>query len=392
MVKIFNLKNPVNLFFGEGSINVIAEEASGLGKKALIVTGKSSARKYGMLKKTMDKLEDAGIESVAFEKVSPNPLSTTVEEGVNTVKKENCDIIVGLGGGSAMDTAKAIALVAVNEGKITDYQPGGKYADSKPKEALPIIAITTTAGTGSEINQFAVITNAETREKPGIGFEVIYPDIGIVDPELMLSLPKEITTDTGVDVLFHALEAYLGKGANYYSDLIASEAIKLTVNNLSKVIENGNNLEARKKMAWANTLAGKAIDIAGTLAIHGAGHPLGGHFNLTHAQTLAVLGVSYLKQNYEYNIEKYASLTELLGYGEEGLNSKELAAKAPASLEKFLASVNRNIRISDLVEELSDEKIDQLTEDTFKTMLGTIENNPRELTKEDIRKLYKASL
>jgi alcohol dehydrogenase len=392
MVEIFNLKNPVNLFFGEGAINVISKEAVGLGKKALIVTGKSSARKYGMLKKTIDNLEEAGIESIAFEKVSPNPLSTTVEEGVNIVKKENCDLIVGLGGGSAMDTAKAIALVAVNKGTITDYQPGGKYENSKPKEALPIIAITTTAGTGSEINQFAVITNAETREKPGIGFEVIYPDIGIVDPELMLTLPKEITTDTGVDVLFHALEAYLGKGANYYSDLIASEAIKLTVENLSAVIENGNDMEARKKMAWANTLAGKAIDIAGTLAIHGAGHPLGGHFDLTHAQTLAVLGASYLEQNYEYNLEKYASLTKLLGYEKEDLTTQELAAKASEALEKFLESVNRNIKISDLIGELSDKKIEELTEDTFKTMLGTIENNPKELTKEDIKKLYKESL
>jgi alcohol dehydrogenase len=392
MFTIFNLKNPVNLFFGEGSLSVLREESKGLGNKALIVTGKNSARRYGMLDDTINELKKAGIESIPFEEVTPNPLSTTVEKGVNVVINENCDIIVGLGGGSAMDTAKAIALTAVNEGSIVDYQPGGKYADSSPEKALPIIAITTTAGTGSEINQFAVITNAETNEKPGIGFEVIYPDIGIVDPELMLTLPKEITTDTGVDVLFHALEAYLGKGANYYSDLIASEAIKLTVENLSTVIDNGNNLEARKKMAWANTLAGKAIDIAGTLAIHGAGHPLGGHFNLTHAQTLAVLGVNYLKQNYKYNIEKYASLTKLLGFGEEGLNSKELAAKAPASLEKFLESVNRNLKISDLVESLTDEKIEELTEDTFKTMLGTIENNPKKLTKEDIIKLYKSSL
>lgn len=391
MVIIFNLNNPVNLFFGENSLSVLGDEAKDLGTKALIVTGQNSARKYGMLDDTIAELKRAGIESIPFEEVTPNPLSTMVAKGVKIAKDEGCDLVVGLGGGSAMDTAKAIALTAVNKGTIVDYQPGGKFAESNPEKALPIIAITTTAGTGSEINQFSVITNAKTKEKPGIGFELMYPNLSIVDPKLMLSLPKEITTDTGVDVLFHAMEAYLGKGANYYSDLIASEAIRITVDNLAAVIKDGQNMEARKKMAWANTLAGKAIDIAGTLAIHGAGHPLGGHFDLTHAQTLAVLGVSYLQHNYKYNIEKYVSLTRLLGNQEKGLSQEELAAKAPKELEKFLASVNRNIKISDLVD-LSEEEIDQLTEDTFKTMMGTIENNPKELNKEDIKELYRTSI
>lgn len=390
MISIFSLKNPVDLHFGAGAVKNLSN--CKIGKKALIVTGRSSARKHGILDKVVNNLRKAGISSIPFEEVIPNPLSTTVSKGVEIAKENGCDIIVGLGGGSAMDTAKAIALMAVNPGEITDYQPGGKYADDdEPEKCLPIIAITTTAGTGSEINRYLVISNVETNEKPGIGFEVTYPTIAIVDPQLMLTVPANITTDTGVDVLFHALEAFVGKDANMYTDLIAGEAIKLTINNLKPVINNGQDLEARGKIAWANTLAGLAIDIAGTVAIHGAGHPLSGRYNLTHAQTLAVLGVSYLKNNYHANPEKFAQLTDLLGYKTEGLTINEKAAKSPEALKAFLSTVKRDFRISDLVD-LTDLEIETLSKDAFKTMAGAIENNPRNLTLDDIKKLYTDSL
>lgn len=391
MINIFTLNTPVKLIFGSGSLEKLGEAASGLGTKALIVTGKTSARKYGILQKTGELLAQSKIESIPFEEVTPNPLSTTVNKGVEVAKKEGCDLIVGIGGGSAMDTAKAIAICAVNKGEITDYQPGGKYEDQPPEKTLPVIEITTTAGTGSEYNRFLVITNAETNEKPGIGFESTYPALSIVDPELMKTVPADVTTDTGVDVLFHALEAYLGNDANMYTDMIAAEAIRLTVANLKTAIDDGENMEARTKMAWANTLAGQAIDIAGTVPIHGAGHPLSGHFNLTHGQTLSALGVTYLEHNHQANPEKFASLSKLLGYEGEGLSTEELAAKSPEALKNFLQSVGRDFKIGDMVE-LDDAKIKELARDTFKTMMGTIENNPRPLEVEDIERLYRDSL
>ena len=290
-----------------------------------------------------------------------------------------------------MDTAKAIALCAVNEGLITDYQPAGRFAGQSPYQTLPVIAITTTAGTGSEYNRYLVITNEKTNEKPGIGFNCTYPAVGIVDPELMLTLPEGITTDTGVDVLFHALEAFLAKDANMYTDLIATEAIRLTVKYLPIVIKEGADIEARTKLAWANTLAGQAIDIAGTVAIHGAGHPLSGHYNLTHAQTLAALGVTYLRHNNLANPAKFAALAELLGYDGEGLSVEELAAKSPEALQKFLYKVDRDVKIGQLAD-ISEDKIKRLAVDSLKTMEGAILNNPRPLTIEDIEKLYRESI
>lgn len=388
---MFTLSNPVKLFFGKGSFEKLGEAVDGLGTKALIVTGRSSARKHGFLQKAIELLAEKDIEAIPFEKVTPNPLSTTVDEGVKVIKEKRCDLVIGLGGGSAMDTAKAIAICAVNEGKITDYQPGGKYADKEPEETLPIVAVTTTAGTGSEYNRYLVITNVETKEKPGIGFSSTYPTVSIVDPELMVTIPADITADTGVDVLFHALEAYLSRESNRYSDLIAKEAIKLTVENLEAAIKDGKNIEARTKMAWANTLAGQAIDIAGTVAIHAAGHPLSGHYDLTHGKTLAALGVTYLEQNYQANPEKFASLAKLLGYQGDNLSIEELASKSPEALRNFLQKINRNLRINDLVK-INEEDIKKLASDTFKTMQGAVLNNPRPLNTDDIENLYRESL
>lgn len=388
---MFTLNNPVKLVFGEDSLDELPEVATDIGKKALIVTGRSSARKYGILQKTSDLLSESGIESIPFEKVIPNPLSTTVEEGVEIVKKENCDLVVGLGGGSAMDTAKAIGLSAVNDGNITDYQPGGKYEEQEPEKSLPVITITTTAGTGSEFNRYLVITNVETDEKPGIGFECTYPEVSIVDPGLMVTVPEEITTDTGVDVLFHAIEAFVSKGSTMYSDMLAKEAIKLVVNNLETTISNGDNIEGRTKMAWANTLAGRAIDIAGTVAIHSSAHPLSGHYNLTHGQTLAALGVTYLQQNYKADPEKFAMVAKLLGYSKTDLSTTELAAKSPQALKNFLQKVDRDIQLEDLVD-IDSEEIKKLAEDTVRTMEGGLLNNPRELNVNDVEELYREAL
>lgn len=388
---MFQLSNPVSLYFGSGSFEKLGQSVIGLGSKALIVTGKTSARKHGILQKAIDLLADNDIECVAFERVTPNPASLTVDEGVRIAREQGCGFVIGIGGGSAMDTAKAIAVCAVNEGRITDYQPGGKYADKPPEKALPIVTVTTTAGTGSEYNRYLVITNVDTNEKPGIGFNCTYPTVSIVDPQLMLTLPKDITIDTGVDVLFHALEAFVGKDANMYTDLIASEAIQLTVNYLETAIKDGKNIEARSKMAWANTLAGQAIDIAGTVAIHAAGHPLSGHFDLTHAQTLAALGVTYLRQNYQANPEKFAILTKLLGYKGEEFTIEELAEKAPQALKDFLQRVNRDVSITELAD-VRETDIKKLTEDTFKTMEGAVLNNPRPLNTKDIENLYRESL
>lgn len=386
----FHFRNPVSLYFGPGAVGKVGEVAAARGKKALVVTGTRSARETGLLQRVVDLLEKSGVQSITFEKVTPNPLSSTVDEGVEIAKAEKCDLVVGIGGGSPVDTAKAIALCVANGGRITDYQPGGSLAGTNPKQALPVVAIATTAGTGTEIDRYLVITDAETHEKPGIGFDATYPAAGIVDPELMVTAPPDVTTDTGLDVLYHALEAYLSKEAHPFSDLLAAEAIRLVVGNLERAIANGSDLEARTNMAWASTLAGWAIDLAGTVAIHGAAHPISGRLGATHGKSLAALAVPYLTNNYQANPPRFAAVTRLLGYEGESLSTEELAANSADALKGFQRKVGRDITIGSLG--VTPEMIPQLVEDAFKTMSGALNNNPRPLARADVEKLYTDSL
>lgn len=386
----FELKNPVKLHFGAGTVAKVGQEAAALGRKALVVTGTGSARRTGLLQRVTDLLEASGVQCVTFEKATPNPLSTTVDEGVALAKAEGCEVVVGVGGGSPVDAAKAIALCAKSGGRITDYQPGGRLADTTPTASLPVVAIVTTAGTGTEIDRYLVITNAETQEKPGIGFDCTYPAVGIVDPELMLSVPPDVTADTGLDILYHALEAYVSTGAHPFSDLLAAEAISLVVGNLEAAIAHGQDLTARTNLAWASTLAGWAIDLAGTVAIHGAAHPVSGRLGATHGQSLAALAVAYLRLNHQANPARFAALARLLGAREEGLTEAELAGRAAATLRDFQRRVGRDLNLSSLG--VTREMIPQLVDDAFKTMKGALDNNPRLLARADVERLYVEAL
>lgn len=217
----FNYNLPVNLIFGIGKVEELGKETGKYGKKALIVTGRSSTKKSGLLDKAVNLLKEANVESVIFDKVSQNPLTTTAYEGVDLAKKENCDVIVGLGGGSIMDAAKAIAFIALNEGDISDYIFGIK----KSEKALPIILVPTTCGTGSEGNGFAVLTNPENNDKKSLRCNAIVAKASIIDPNLMTTMPKHILASVGFDALCHSMEAYLSKSCstiNYNESIICN--------------------------------------------------------------------------------------------------------------------------------------------------------------------------
>lgn len=411
---MFNLKNPVDLIFGAGSLNQLGTKAVKFGHKALIVSGPtgntpggsaqgdsaqggSANWKAGTLNRVLKLLAEAGIEGIVFDQVTPNPLASTVTAGAKLAVDSGCDLVIGLGGGSSIDAAKAIAVMAVNPGQITDYLPGGNLAGGKmaaglPEKALPIVAITTTAGTGSEINRYFVITNDETHEKPGLGFACSYPAVSIVDPELMLSLPTAATIDTGLDVLFHAMEAFISAQATRFSDLLAVEAMDLVLDNIQAAARNGQDLAARTNMAWANTLAGWAIDIAGTVGIHSLAHPVSGHYNTTHAKSLAAIGPAYLDYNYTANIPKYAQLAEILGLHDHDfeLPDEEKAARVGQLLHHILAVLGRAYSIKDFG--VTEMDLDTLVRDTIVTMSGGLENNIKPLAGDDLKSIYLNSM
>jgi alcohol dehydrogenase len=391
IVKNFEFSIPTKVIFGEGKVEEVKNVVSDFGKKGLLIAARDSMRQTGILDRVIKLAEEGGAELIVSDEVDPNPCTTYIDKMVDIVKEKNCDFLIGLGGGSSMDAAKAIAFVAENGGKMEDYHPEGKRGDLEDVvNALPILAITTTAGTGSEVTMFSVITNPEKNEKPGIGHTSMYPMVSIVDPQLMVTVPKSVTASTGIDVLFHAMEAYISTVATPFTDLLAQESIRLVLENLREAMDNPKNIEVRAKMAWANTLAGVAIVQASTVGIHGMGHPIGGHTNAPHGLTMAALGKAFLKATYDSDIQRYAHVTRMLGYNCEGLTEEECAEKSSEALEAVLERFEVNISISDLG--VTEDMIPQLAKDAFATMGGCMDVSLKKLTEEDAIEIYRNSL
>ena len=248
---------PTRILFGAGQLNHLHDEKLP-GKKALIVTSNGqSVKKYGYLYRLEKELEQAGVSHALFDEVRPNPTRKNVMDGAKAVKGNGCDFVVALGGGSVMDCAKCIALMAANSGDIWDYSLSKTGGKKTPKQdAIPIVAITTSAGTGSEVDIAAVISDDEAKEKTGIFFPSMFPTLSVVDAELMMSVPPEFTAYQGMDAFFHASESVLNQNEHPMGEMFALKAIELIAKYLPKACKDGSDREARENMALANTLAG----------------------------------------------------------------------------------------------------------------------------------------
>ena len=285
----FGYHNPVKFHFGAGKLNQLGSVAAEHGRKALLVVS-DSTKHTGQLERAQRALSEAGMTTSVYDRFMQNPLSTLVEEGAELARSEQCDLVIGIGGGSAMDMAKGIAFCACNEGSVWDYVFGKKQA----QRALPVILVPTTAGTGSEANRTAVFTNPETHDKKGLVNPLIYPVAAIIDPELMLTLPKRVIAGPGADVLFHALESFISRNANPVSEMLSLQAIRLLARYLPQVYEEPSRLEAWEKVTVASTLAGMAIDCAGTTLPHALQHPMGGLLDVVHAEGIAAVYPAFL--------------------------------------------------------------------------------------------------
>ena len=391
-METFNLWLPTKIYFGPGSVARLPEAIAGLGKKALLLTyGDGSMRSTGTLDKVLDLLNQAGISVTVDEGVEPNPDSEYVDRLAQMARKEDYSFVIGLGGGSAIDAAKAVAIVSVNESSVMEYLPGGKNPFMEGvRDALPIIAIPTTAGTGSEVTHIAVISDRKNHLKPGMVHPSLYPTVSIVDPELMLTAPKGVTASTGADVLFHALEGYISRGANPFTDLVAEEAIRLTVGNLEKVYRDGSDLDARTKMAWACTLAGIPLDQANVVAIHALGHGISGHTNAAHGMTMAALGPAYLAYTYKASPERYAKLALMLGEPADGKSEMELAESSSAALRRFLAKVDLDITASSLG--VTDEMVPSIAKEAFLILQPLMDCCLIEISEADAEEILRMSM
>ncbi|WP_394272332.1 iron-containing alcohol dehydrogenase [Butyricicoccus sp.] len=301
----FRMYVPTRIVFGAGMLNKLSRQKMP-GKKAMIVisNGKST-RANGSLDRTIAELDKAGVESVVFDKIMANPLKSTVMEGGAFAKENGCDFIVALGGGSVMDASKAIATMATNDGDLWDYVYGGTGKCQRiPNDPLPIIAITTTAGTGSEVDQYGVISNEDTNEKIGFGGDDrLFPCTAIVDPELMKSVPPKFTAYQGFDALFHSTECYIAGTANLMSDMYALTAIENIGKYLARAVQDGSDMEAREHVAFANTLSGVVMTLSACTSEHSMEHAMSAyHHDLPHGAGLIMISLPY----YEHFIAKHA--------------------------------------------------------------------------------------
>lgn len=370
--------------FGLGSVAKVGQLAKEQGaKKALIVTDPFLAGS-DITTKVKVSLEAAGIEVEVFGGVTPNPTTACVDEGSDVATKAKADILIALGGGSSMDTAKGVSLGATNP----ERGIGLDYTTNFAKAGVPIIAIPTTAGTGSEVNAFGVITDEATHRRFYVGHSSALAKAAILDPELTVGLPPKATAATGMDALVHATESYLSIRPNPYSDAIALGVIKMVVENIETAVTNGSDLEARSQMLLASHIAGVGFSHTGLGLVHGIGHALGGGFNIPHGNALCIVLEEVLRYNLPVRAQRMADVAFALGVGKTENNASANAEAAIAKIAQLVESVGLKATLSDY--KITEADLDALAETTLADAV-TI-NNPQKPSHEDVVAIMKKVL
>ena len=310
---------PAISLMGADCLKDAGDQVAELGfKKALIVTDKVLGQ-IGIVKKVTDVLDNKNIEYAIYDETKPNPTVKNVNDGLELLKEKECDFVISLGGGSAHDCAKGIALLATNGGEIKDYEG----VDKSKKPQLPMVGINTTAGTGSEMTLFAIITDEERHIKMALVDKHLTPIIAVNDPMLMLAMPRSLTAATGMDALTHAVEAYVSTAATPITDACAEKAIELISTYLVKAVENGEDVEARDMMAYAEYLAGMAFNNASLGYVHAMAHQLGGFYNLPHGVCNAILLPHVQEYNKVTSAARLAKIAKIMGGNIEGLTDEQ---------------------------------------------------------------------
>lgn len=373
----FSYYLPVNIQFGSGKTDMIASLAKPY-KKIMIVTGGSSAKKSGLYDRVKNLLENEGIETMLFDKVTPNPLTSTAMEGAADAKVNHVEAVVALGGGSVMDCAKAIAFMARNEGDVSDYIFGRRTGNT----ALPLFLIPTTCGTGSEGNGFAVLTDPNTGDKKSLRTPAIVARASIVDPELMKTMPKKVLSSVGFDALCHCIEAYTARKATPITDALCLYAIPLIADNLVKIYRGKGTDESWNALTLGATLGGMVINTAGVSLSHGMEHPVSGKVNATHGAGLAALTPVCIEKEYKYNRIKFGRISRMLG----GFTAEDCAGR----IRSLLLDLDMNIKLSDLG--IKEEDIHWLASNCMKVSAGNVANTPGSYDEKSISDLYRIAL
>jgi alcohol dehydrogenase class IV len=387
-MKSFNYHQSTRLLFGKGRISELAEVVRQYGTKVLLVTTPADvpalSEQYGRVKKI---LTEGGVEVHHYDGVIPNPTVETISAGARMAIEAGVHVVVGLGGGSSMDSAKAISVESTHPGKSWDYL-FYKTPQPDPSKLLPVIAVTTTSGTGSQVTQVAVVTNTEKRDKSALYNNILYPQVTIIDPELMLSVPRFVTATTGFDVLCHAFESTINPGTGAYVDLLAWEAIGIVAGNLPRLLSDLSDIDAREKMAWADTLGGLCIANAGVTLPHGMGMAIGGMYpNVAHGESLAIVYPAFAGFTWESAIPQFARLARILDPALNDLPEREAASKSQEVITGFLKKIGLFKKLQDV--NMPENEIEALADQCM--VLPDYKGNPRVATREEMVELVRKS-
>lgn len=385
MSYIWNI--PTKVLFGAGMLSELHKEVMPGKKALLVISGGKSVIRNGALEKTEKELHAAGVDYIVFNKIQPNPIEENIMEGVAVLKENGCDFVIGLGGGSVLDSVTVISAMAVNDGTVWDYMQGGhgkgKSFKNKP---LPYIEITTSAGTGSEVDRWGVVTNPEYNEK--IGFQGDYPYLAVVDPELMLSVPADYTAFQGFDALFHSTEGYISRCCNEMSEVVELSAISNIASYLPRTVKDGSDLEARTKVAFANTMSGYSMEVSSCTSEHSLEHAMSAfHPKLPHGAGLIMISIAYYRFFIEKHIcdERFIDMARVMGVPN---------AKAPEDFITALENLQKacgvdNLRMSDYG--ITPDEFKVLAENAKSSMGGLFLCDRIELSIDDCISIYEKS-
>jgi alcohol dehydrogenase class IV len=388
-VKDFACGLPGSIVFGQDKLKGLPGIVGGLGKKCLLVADPFFVQN-GLAAEVAGILKKGGIDSVLFSKVSPNPRCHDIDEGAALSAKEKCEFVLAVGGGSGIDTGKAIAVVVKNGGGSWDYVDRSDRPARPVKDALPVVVIPTTAGTGTEATAYAVLSNPDVHEKGTIISNLIFPRYAVVDPSIMESMPPALTALTGIDALAHCIEAFLANIASPFSSMVAKEGIRVIARNLPEAVANGKNKDARAAMAWGSVLGGMSIGHAGVGLPHAMGQPVGGIVNAPHGGSVAACLAQVVAYSFMSSFPLFAELAVCLDESVACLPLFERAEKSVELINRLFGYVGCRAKYSDYGMKASD--IDHAVDVAFKGYGVNITNYPRIATPEEVTALYKQCL
>lgn len=375
----YTMHIPTKVIFGMGKLNELHNQAMPGEKPLLVISNGKSVKENGSFYTVIQELAHAGLQAIVFDQVQANPLKSTVMKGAKIARENRCDFIVALGGGSVLDAAKAIALMAVNDGDYWDYISSGT-GKGKPiqRRPLPIIAIPTTAGTGSEMDAAGVITNEHTNEKIGFGNPALFPVLSIVDLELTKSIPAKFTAYQGFDALFHSVECYISNKSNLLGDMYALTAIENIARYLPRAVKDGSDMEAREHIAFASNLSGAVMTISGCTSEHSLEHAMSAyHGDLPHGAGLIMISKAY----YQHFINVHACDGRFINMAKAmGIPTAEQPEDFITALEALKEKCHvKNLKMSDYG--MKAEEIPQIVQNAFETMNRLFQNDPAILDK-----------